>query len=131
MGFRTGSFAKIWDIEDKGRSTRVRMSVSRKNRETGEYEQDFSGYCSLIGTAHAKASRLKKGDRIRLGEVDVSTNFNKEQNREYVNYKCFSFDFADEVDSQSGGAQQRRNAPADSNPTESNPVDDVPEDLPF
>lgn len=133
MGFRTGSFAKIWEVEDKERSTRVRMSISRKNKETGEYDQEFNGYCSLIGTAHAKAQRLKRGDRIRLGDVDVTNTYDKEKGREFVNYKCFSFEFADDLDSSSGGSRgdgASRGKPVESNPFEGDTSDES-SDIPF
>lgn len=94
MGFRTGSYAKVWAIEPKSEvNTTVRLSVSRKNKRTGEYEQDFSGFVSFIGTATAKkAACLKEGDRIKLGDVDVTTKYNGEKKITYTNYKCFSFE---------------------------------------
>lgn len=94
MGFRTGSFAKIWAIEPKSdTNTIVRMSISRKNKQSGEYEQDFSGFVSFIGSATAKkAACLKEGDRIKLGDVDVTTYYDTEKKITYTNYKCFTFD---------------------------------------
>lgn len=94
MGFRTGSYAKVWEVEPKSdTATTIRLSVSRKNKQTGEYTQDFSGFVSFIGTAAAKkAACLKEGDRIKLGDVDVTTKYNAEKRITYTNYKCFSFD---------------------------------------
>ena len=94
MGFRANSYAKIWKVEPKSdTNTTVRLSISRKNKQTGEYEQDFSGFVSFIGTAAAKkAACLKEGDRIKLGDVDVTTSYNAEKKILYTNYKCFSFD---------------------------------------
>lgn len=81
MGFRTGAYTKIWEVTPMSdASTKLRLSVSRKNRQTGEYEQDFSGFVLAIGTAAAsKAARLNKGDSIKLGDVDVSTKYDKEK----------------------------------------------------
>lgn len=94
MGFRTGSFAKVWTVEPKtDTNTTARISISRKNKQTGEYEQDFSGFVSFVGTATAKkAACLKEGDRIKLGDVDVTTTYNGDKKITYTNYKCFSFD---------------------------------------
>lgn len=93
MGFRVGSFAKVWEVKPKSDvNTQLRVSVSKKNKQTGEYEQDFSGFVSCIGKSAAKkAVKLKEGDRIRLKNVDVSTSYDKEKKIQYVNYKCFDF----------------------------------------
>ena len=76
MGFRTGAYAKIWEVTPMSdTSTKVRLSVSRKNKQTNEYEQDFSGFVLAIGTAAAKkAACLKEGERIKLGDVDESSS---------------------------------------------------------
>ena len=99
MGFRTGAYAKVWDVEQiSDTNTKLRISISRKNRQTQEYEQDFSGYVNCIGTAAAhKAASLKEGARIKLGEVDVSTKYVKEKKTTYTNFKMFSFELDDGV----------------------------------
>ena len=94
MGFRNGAFAKIWEVTPMSdSSTKLRMSISRKNKQTGEYEQDFSGFVLAIGATAAKAAAtLKEGDRIKLGDVDVSTKYDKEKKVTYTNFKIFSFE---------------------------------------
>lgn len=123
MGFRREAFATIWDVEPgKGNFTKVRLSVSRKNKD-GEYEQDFSGFCTFIGTAHAKAAKLKKKDRIKLGDVDVSTVYDAEKNREYVNYKVFDFEMAGTTPGDQSGGSNRKAA---ANPVDSNEEEEAP-----
>lgn len=99
MGFRTGAFCKVWEVTPiSDTNTKLRISISRKNKSTGEYEQDFSGFINAVGTAAAKkAAALNKGDRIKLGDVDVSTRYNKEKAVEYTNYKVFTFELDDEA----------------------------------
>lgn len=94
MGFHTGAFAKVWEVNPMSdTSTKIRISISRKNKQSGEYEQDFSGYVLAIGTAAAKkAACLKEGDRIKLGDVDVSTKYDKEKNITYTNFRLFSLE---------------------------------------
>ena len=106
MGFRTGAYAKVWEVTSMSdTSTKLRISVSRKNKQTGEYEQDFSGFVLAIGTAAAsKAARLKAGDRIKLGDVDVSTKYDKVKKVSYTNFKMFSFDVENGTSSSQGAA---------------------------
>lgn len=121
MGFRVGSYATIWSVEPtRGNSTKVRLSTSRKNRQTGQYEQDFSGYVFFCGSAGAEALRLHERDRIKLGDVDVTSRFDKEANREYVSYFAYSFEKVD------------ANNPQQQQPVESNTVEsDEDEPSPF
>lgn len=126
MGFRTGAYAKVWKVEPfSDTSTKLRISVSRKNKQTGEYEQDFSGFANAVGTAAAKkAACLKEGDRIKLGDVDVTTKYDKGKDTTYINYKIFSF----EVDGSEGTASKPNNT--EPQPTvDSGEVDDAR--LPF
>lgn len=100
MGFRTGSFGTIWKVDPQSDTrTRVQLSVSRKDKQTGQYETDFSGFVDFVGKAAAtKAAKLHERDRIKLGDVDVTTHYVKEKNITYTNYKCFSFDGPDELE---------------------------------
>lgn len=93
MGFRKDAWASVWSVEEgRGNTMKVRISTSRKKKDTDEYEQDFSGFCTFIGNAKAKAEKLKPKDRIKLGDVDVTTWYNKEKGVEYVTYKVFDFE---------------------------------------
>lgn len=120
MGFRNDSYASVFSVSPVSDAmTRGNISISRKNKQTGGYEQDFSGFVTFIGTEVAKkAAQLKcektKPARIKLGQVDVSTKYDKEKQREYINYKVFSFDVIDGSSS---------NTPMESDPTP-NTVDD-------
>ena len=104
MGFRTGAWAKVWAVEQKSSTwTKCRISISRRNKQTGEYEPDFSGFADFTGTAAAaKAAELHEGDSIRLGDVDVVRVWDKERQKEYINFKVFSF----EIDGQQNPARQ-------------------------
>ena len=97
MGFRTGAFAKVWEVKPfSDTSVKLRLSISRKNKQTGEYEQDFSGFVNAVGTAAAKkAACLKEGDRIKIGDVDVTTKYDAEKKMTYTNFKLFSFELDD------------------------------------
>ena len=52
MGFRKDTFATVWSVEPTSDTmTKARISISRKNRQTGEYETDFSGFVSFVGSS--------------------------------------------------------------------------------
>lgn len=127
MGFRKDAYATIWSVEPTSDTlTKARISVSRKNKQTGEYETDFSGFVSFIGTTAAKKSScLKERDRIRLGDVDVSNKYDKEKNVTYTNFKIFSFETQDATNS---GAQKSE-TPEPKNPVDDGEIDD--DRLPF
>lgn len=119
MGFHNGAFASVWSVEPgKGNFTKVRLSISRKG-QNGQYEQDFAGFCTFISQAHAKAACLKEKDRIKLGDIDVSTSYDKKKKKEYVNYKVFDFETADAVNKQS--STQVANNPTEGENDESEP----------
>jgi hypothetical protein len=92
MAFFTGAYATVWTIEDKGKYTKVILSTSRKNKETGQYETDFNDYVNFVGEAHRLAQTLKPRDRIRLGDVNCSNWYNKEKNRKYYNFTAFTYE---------------------------------------
>lgn len=96
MGFKKGAFATVWQVDKQERYTKVRISTSRKNRESGEYEQDFSGYCSFVGEAHKLGAGLSQKDRIRLGDCEVTTKYNKENGQTFTNFTVFSFEIPDD-----------------------------------
>lgn len=109
MGFRTGAYAKIWEVTPvSDTTTKLRMSISRKNKQTGEYEQDFSGFVMCVGTAAAKkASCLSEGARIKIGDCDVSTRYDREKKISYTNFKLFSFE-EEESDGSPGNTEPER-----------------------
>lgn len=95
MGFRNGAYATIWEVKQgKGNYTDVRLSISKKNKQTDQYETDFSGFVRFIGTAHQNAGSLKEKDRIKIGDCEVTNSYSKEKNVTYTNYAVFSFENA-------------------------------------
>lgn len=102
MGFRKDGWATCWGADVKSDTmTQVRLSTSRKDKQTGDYVQDFSGFVAFIGTATAKkAAALKKKDRIKLGDVEVTTKYDEDKNVTYTNYKCYNFEVPEDSASQ-------------------------------
>lgn len=95
MGFRSGAYATVWEVrQGEGNYTGVRLSISRKEKETGEYYTVFSAWTRFIGSAHTHANELGERSRIRLGDVDVTNKYDKEKETTYTNYAVFSFEDA-------------------------------------
>ena len=125
MGFRKDSYATVWEVKQgNGNFTDVRLSTSKKNKQTNEYTTDFSGFVRFIGTAHQNASSLKERDRIKLGDCEVTNSYDKEKKVTYTNFAVFSFEMAN-------GVQQ---APQQAQPSVAgfeNIQDGIDEELPF
>lgn len=111
MGFGKGKYATVWAVDtiDGSKNMSVRLSTDYKNKQTGEFVQDFSGFCTFIGTAATDARTLKAKDRIRIGDCEVTNRYDKEKRQTYHNYKIFDFTAVDrtapkkEVDSAEEG----------------------------
>lgn len=107
MGFRAGAYCTVWGVEPKSDTmTSVRLSISRMDKNTGKYVTDFSGFTTFTGTVAAtKAVALQEKDRIKLGDVDVSSKWDEEKKVMYYNFKVFSFEMANNSDNKDREAQ--------------------------
>lgn len=101
MGFRQGAYAKVWKIkrESGKKYTDVQISTSKKDKD-GNYNTDFSSWVRFIGKAHEDVAKLNDGDRIKLGEVEVTNSYDKAKNVTYTNYAVYTFE-----DANSGNTQ--------------------------
>ena len=92
MGFRNGTYAKVWKLENKGKYMVAEMSTSKKNKDTDKYETDWSNkFVRLVGTAAKQAESLQDGASVKIGECDVTNNYDKEKKITYTNYVIFNF----------------------------------------
>lgn len=100
----------MWSVDPVSDvQTKARISISRKDKQTGEYTDDFSGFVSFFGTAAAKkAASLKERDRIKLGDVDVRTHYNKARNTTFYNFNIYSFDIQT---GRNGGSSVQQSSP--------------------
>jgi single-strand DNA-binding protein len=129
MGFRSDAFAKVWKTENKGNYSIVELSTSKKNKETGKYDTDFSSkFVRFIGTAHKMAETLQDGASIKLGNVEVTNSYDKEKKIGYTNFLVFSFEIPD------GNGSNANSKPAPSQAKNNgfmNIPDGIDEELPF
>lgn len=144
MGFRQGAFARIWSVNDEGNYSTANVSVSRKNKETGKYNIEFSdGYVRLVGSAHEAAKSLglptreefdpqsDKGVTIKISNCDVTNNYDTKTKKLYTNCVIFGFEIPDNNggnSSDSAGAKSagkgKRSAPASNKAKKPAPADD-------
>lgn len=108
MGFGQGKFGHIWKLENKGNYHVAEMSTSKKNKETEQYETDWTNkFVRLVGTAHQQADSLDISKNIKIGACEVTNKYDKEKNTTYTNYVIFGFE-----DVNGGNGQTARPAPS-------------------
>lgn len=122
MGFRNNTYATVWEVDVKSDTfTSGRISISHKNKETGEYETDFTSYVGFVGTAISKrAASLQPKARIKLKSVDVTNKYDKETKKNYYSFKIYDFEILDSnnSDSPSETASEEQSFEVDSNQEE-------------
>lgn len=69
-----------------GRSTKVRASNSRKNKDTGEYDTEWSGYITFAGDAHRKLRSVGLKEKVQIIDCDVTTKYDEVKRIQYTNY---------------------------------------------
>lgn len=96
MGFRKGAYATIWEIKPvSDKLVKARISISRKDKETGKYEAEFEDFVAFPGSvASKKAMSLREKDRIQIGDCDIRNKYDPEKKIKYYNFLIFSFEMA-------------------------------------
>lgn len=96
MGFRSGAYATIWEVKPISDTfVKARVSISKKNKETGKYEADFEDFIAFSGSVAAKrALMLKERDRIKIGDCDVRNKYDPEKRVKYYNFLVYTFELA-------------------------------------
>lgn len=103
MGFRNGAYATIWKVKDgKGNYKEVQLSVSRKNKNTGEYQTEFNAWVRFVGMANERAEQLEEKSRIKIEACDVTNSYDREKKITYTNYTIFDFEVVGDRNAQPG-----------------------------
>ena len=137
MGFRDNAYATVWEVQPLSDTmTKARISTSRKNSKTNEYEQDFGGFITFIGTeAASKALRLQPKDRIRLVRTDVTSRYVKEKQQTYTNFSVYEFLTSEESDKERNNPSSHTTSGAQKTKPSASPDEpdafDSDGDLPF
>lgn len=142
MGFRQadsegrGGFARIWSIEDKGNYSVAKISTSKKRKDGEGYETDFQdGFVRLIGSAHEKGKTLavtEKGVAIQITSCEVTTPYNAETKKGYINYAIFAFNIPEGNDNATSSTKGGKKSAAKAKTKKTAEVEDEQDDeLPF
>lgn len=91
-GFGVNNYAKVWGIRTHEKYTELQVSCSTKDKQTGEYKTDFSGFVRCVGKAHEKCLSLSEKDSIKIGNFIVTNSYNKEKKITYTNIVMFDFE---------------------------------------
>lgn len=61
MGWRSGAYCKVWNVQDKGSYSVASITISGKvNKDSNEYETKFrNGFVRLVGSAHEMAKQIE------------------------------------------------------------------------
>lgn len=118
--FANNSYVSVWKVDKgtrgNGNYYDVRISSSRKRKDTGEYETDFSGFVRFAGKAADVVAPFDGQDshnngnkpitRLKLINVGVSNSYNSEKKITYWNPVVFEAEEAsDNNHSSSGGSE--------------------------
>lgn len=94
--FSAGSFAKIWEVKRKGdKYSDIRISTSKKDKESGKYSQDFGGFVRMVGQAHETMDHLEEGDSFKIIRCGVENHYDKEKKITYNNFVIFEVEVDD------------------------------------
>jgi len=122
----------IWEIEDKGRFSLVRMSSSRKDKQTQEYKNSNWSFVRFVGKAHEKiqSEGLKRQDRIVLKGATISLeDYMEDGEKKYPKHPTitvFNWEYLE-----SDGAGRMDSPPKVETSEDSDVEPEQDEDLPF
>ena len=125
MGFKNGAICTVFEVKPiSEKNTKLRVSISRKNPGTDEWQAEFSGFIQVLGADMAKrAAKLKERDRIVITSVDVTNRWDAEKKVEYTDFKVFEFADPEEY---FNGKKSDKPAAKKSKPAEKEEEGDLP-----
>src|SRR5665648_52670 len=85
------SYAKIWEVEDKGNYIKAKIGTSRKDKRNDTYINS-NWFAVFLGKCADQAKGLQKGDKIIIANGTVESVYDKEKQRAYTNVVVFEFE---------------------------------------
>lgn len=97
--FGNGAYLTIWEVKENDNYSIVSVSSSKKNRQTNEYETDFSSnYVRFVGDAHL--CRPQKGQKIKVVDCGVQNCYVKNGKKESLKnptYCVFKYELQEDT----------------------------------
>lgn len=92
-----GTVATFWKANEvKGKTVDAQISISKKNKQTDQYETDFSGFVRFCGDAMVEFVKgLKEKDKIEIESFELTNHYDKEKKVTYTNVSVFAAKMAD------------------------------------
>ena len=100
--FSVNSYAKIKEVEDKGNYSVCKISISKKNKQSGKYETDFVGKVRFVGQSHLQ--RPLKDQKIKITSCGVSNCYVKDDKLDFLNiptYTVFAYELQEDSNNSS------------------------------
>lgn len=100
MGFCNNAYAKIKEVVEKHDNYTVcKITVTRKNKLTNEYELQFSALCRFVGNAHKSVPLADQ--RIKITSCDVTNCYkDKDGNLQFTKspqYVIFGYELQESI----------------------------------
>jgi hypothetical protein len=95
--FSVNSYAKIKEVENKGNYSICRISISKKNKQTDQYETDFVAKVRFVGSAFNQ--NPMKDQRIKITSCGVSNCYTKDDKLEFPSsptYTIFGYELQED-----------------------------------
>lgn len=110
--FGVNGYMTIWEVTDKGNYAEVAISSSKKNKQTGKSETDFSAkFVKFVGDAYLQ--RPMPEQRIKLTGCGVSNAYVKDGKTQYLKnptYVVWGYELQEQTErksTDSDGVRQR------------------------
>ena len=96
MGFKNNAYAKVWKVNmQEGRNPSAQITITRKNKQTGEYITEFSGFVDCLFDAKDKITGVAEGARIKILSCDINNTYNKDTKETRWYPKLMDFEVVD------------------------------------
>lgn len=100
--FAVNSYAKIKEVEVKEKYTTCKITITKKNKLTNQYETNFVGKVRFVGQAHLQRPMADQKIKITAcGVSNCSTKDSKLEFLQYPSYVVFSYELQADTNGQS------------------------------